>query len=116
MIDQMIAHGQEPEVLGYEDADGKIVGMKYDPETDTYESLDDRRDISLSMEQASQEGILPPEVNYETLVFPSAVHQDIGYMLRGLDNGKFRTENTDELERQAHQEGLESFPFIDVSS
>lgn len=116
MIEQMIAHGQEPEVLGYEDADGKVVGMKYNPETETYESLDDRRDITLSREEASKEGILPPEVNYETIIFPSAVHQDVGYMLRGLDNGKFRTENTDELERQAHQEGLESFPFIDVSS
>lgn len=116
MIEQMIAHGQEPEVLGYEDGDGKIVGVKYDPETETYESLDERRDITLSMNEASQEGILPPEVNYESLVFPSALHQDIGYMLRGLDNGKFRTENTDELERKAHQQGLESFPFIDVSS
>lgn len=116
MIEQRIAHGEEPEVLGYEDADGKIVGIKYDPETETYESLDDRRDITLSMEEASQEGILPPEANYESLVFPSALHQDIGYMLRGLDNGKFRTENTDELERQTHQQGLESFPFIDVAS
>lgn len=116
MIEQMIAHGEEPEVLGYEDVDGKVVGVKYDSETGTYESLDDRRDITLSMEDASQEGILPPEVNYESLIFPSAAHGEIGYMLRGLDNGKFRTGNTDELERQAHQEGLESFPFIDVSS
>lgn len=116
MIEEMIAHGQEPEVLGYEDADGKIVGVKYDSETQTYESLDDRRDITLSMDEASQEGILTPDVNYESLVFPSALHQDIGYMLRGLDNGKFRTENTDELERQTCQQGLEKFPFIDVSS
>ncbi|EGQ43374.1 MAG: hypothetical protein J07AB43_13650 [Candidatus Nanosalina sp. J07AB43] len=116
MIEQMIAHGQEPEVIGYEDGDGKIVGMKHNPEADTYQSLDDRRDINLSMEEASNQGILPPDVNYETLVFPSALHTDIGYILRGLDNEKFRTESTDELERQAQNEGLNRFPFIDVSS
>lgn len=116
MIDEMIAHGEEPEVLGVEDSDGKIVGVKYDAGTGTYESLDDRRDITLTMEEASEQGILRPEVNYETLVFPSAVHTDIGYMLRGLDNGKFRTENTDVLEEQVQKEGLVQFPFIDVSS
>lgn len=116
MIEKMIAHGQEPEVLGAKDTDGKIVGVKYNAETERYESLDERRDISLSKSEASEHGILPPEVNYETIIFPSAVHNDIGYMLRGLDNGKFRTEHTDTLEQQVQNEGLEHFPFIDVSS
>ncbi|AOV94647.1 hypothetical protein AQV86_01840 [Nanohaloarchaea archaeon SG9] len=116
MIEEMIDHGQEPEILGFEDSDGKIVGLKYDAETGRYESLDDRRDISLSMDEASKQGILTPETNYEALIFPSALHEEIGYMLRGLENGKFRTENTDELERQAELEGLDTFPFIDVSS
>lgn len=116
MIEEMIAHGEEPEILGVEDSDGKIVGVKYDADTETYESLDDRRDITLTMDEAAEQGILRPEVSYETLIFPSAVHTDIGYMLRGLDNGKFRTENTDVLEEQVQDEGLAEFPFIDVSS
>jgi hypothetical protein len=116
MIEEMIAHGEEPEILGVEDSDSKIVGIKYDAEIGTYESLDDRRDITLTTEEAAEQGIMRPEVNYETLIFPSAVHTDIGYMLRGLENGKFRTENTDLLEEQVQEEGLAQFPFIDVSS
>ena len=116
MIEEMIAHGEHPEVLGVEDTDGKIVGVKYDSEKELYTPFDEERDITLTEAEASQHGILPPEDNYEALLFPSALHSDIGYMLRGLNNDKFRTEQTDQLERQVQKEGISPFPFIDVSS
>lgn len=115
MLSEMFAAGQRPEIIGLEYEDGKMVGLQYDSRTDTYQSLDEERPVSMTPEEMSDSAVLLPEDSYEKLVFPMAAHPDIGYMLKGLENDKFRTEATEEFVETFEDEGLK-FPFIDASS
>lgn len=115
MISEMLEEDLPPEIIGAEFDDGKLIGLRYNSETGRYHSLDEDREMVLDQEQVIQKGILLPEDNYESLIFPLALHPDVGYMLKGLENDKFMTEQTNALEEQIERRGI-SFPFIDASS
>ncbi|WP_414836880.1 hypothetical protein [Candidatus Nanohalococcus occultus] len=115
MLSEMIDEGQRPGFVGFEYDDGKLIGLGHNPETDTYSSFDDSRPLELEPEELSDQAILPPQESYEKLVFPIAAHPDVGYMLKGLENEKFKTSATDEFVARFEDQGLK-FPFIDASA
>lgn len=114
MLSVLLEEDQQPEMIGAEYSDGKMVGLRYDPEHDVYRSLDEDRPMELGPEEAAETGVLLPEDNYEKLIFPLALHDQVGYMLKGLENDKFRTDRTRELEEAVEKRGLD-FPFLDAS-
>lgn len=115
IVTQMIQEEQPPGMLGVEDAEGKIVPLKYDSTNDRYESVIPDNEISYEPEEAAQIGILSPEDNYEKVVFPLALHPEYFHMLNGLHSSKFQTQNTERLADEVEHE-FGNFPFIDFST